>query len=219
MRARIIISLGLVLGVAALAAAPACSPYSPSLGTEPFLCGSGTPKCPDGYSCTGMNANMQATCVENSSGSPDAGSGTGSCSNDSALNNNSFATAFVTPVDSNGTKDSVTYMDLGICTAGDQQFFQFTVSPLMETFCAIVAYDSGSGNTPLQANLLNSSDIVNTAFAAGSAADTLQGYVANLSSGSWVIEIGTVGSAGTNNKYSLEIEVSTTGSTPACTAP
>jgi hypothetical protein len=212
MRARVISSV-VVTGFAAIVA---CSPYSPSLANEPFLCGSGTPRCPDGYSCTGMNANMQATCVENGSGTVDAG-GSGSCNNDSALNNNSFATAFVTPVDSNGTKDSVSYTGLGICTASDQQFFQFTVSPLMETFCAIVSY-GGAPGTPLQANLLNSSDIVNTAFAAGSAADTLQGYVANLSSGSWVIEIGAVGSAGTNN-YTLEIQVSTTGATPACTAP
>ena len=38
----------------------ACSPYSPNLGATPFLCGSGTPQCPDGYKCmSGSGSNLQ----------------------------------------------------------------------------------------------------------------------------------------------------------------
>jgi hypothetical protein len=209
----------LVAMLVAAAAAAACSPYSPTLTDEPFLCGSGSGsnECPDNYSCVTMGTDK--VCVKTSgSDMPDAG-GSGSCNNDSALNNNSFQTAFVTPVDGNGSHDSVMYTDLGICSNGDQQFYQLTVSPLMETFCAVVTYPAQG--SALQANLLNSSDITNTAFVAGSAADTLQGYVANLSSGTWVIEVGAAGpgsGSGTNN-YTLEIQVSTTGSTPACTVP
>jgi hypothetical protein len=188
------------VGVAALAAlAIACSPYSPSLSKEPFLCGSGG-ACPSGYSCTGVNANNQKTCVGGDSGSPDA-PGSGSCNNDNQLNNDSFATAFVTPID---MMPMITYTQLGICSAGVMQYYLVKVSPLMENFCAIVTYQSTGA--PLQANLLNATDIVQTAFAAGSAADTLQGYVANLSSGNWVIEVGAAGGSGTNN-YTLEIQV------------
>jgi hypothetical protein len=206
----------MLLGLVVLAAAAAaCSPYSPTLSDEPFLCGSGSGSnsCPEDYSCVTMGA--QKVCVKSSGGSdmPDGG-GSGSCNNDSALNNNSFQTAFVTPVDGNGSHLSVMYTDLGICTAGDQQFYQFTVSPVMETFCAIVTYTAQGA--PLQANLLNAADTTIPAFAAGSAADTLQGYVAALSSGTWVIEIGAAAGSGTNN-YTLEIQVGS--STPACTAP
>jgi hypothetical protein len=37
-----------VIGIGAFAS---CSPYDPTLGPEPFFCGSADPKCPDGYTC------------------------------------------------------------------------------------------------------------------------------------------------------------------------
>ncbi len=52
-----------VAGLAALAlAVGACSPFTPDLPPEPFLCGSGTPACPDGYSC--MQEGTQNVCVD-----------------------------------------------------------------------------------------------------------------------------------------------------------
>jgi hypothetical protein len=40
------------LGIfAATALAVACSSYDPQLPRQPFLCGSGEPRCPDGYTC------------------------------------------------------------------------------------------------------------------------------------------------------------------------
>ena len=45
---RVLRSLAFVIGIAAIAS---CSPYDPTLGAEPFFCGSADPKCPDGYMC------------------------------------------------------------------------------------------------------------------------------------------------------------------------
>jgi hypothetical protein len=62
-------------GLAALAPAPACSPYDPSLPTTPFVCGDEEPRCPDGYVCVGEPDGRKVCRAESASvdaGVPDA---------------------------------------------------------------------------------------------------------------------------------------------------
>ncbi len=63
----------LVFGSVAFAA---CSSYSPDLGSEPFLCGSAEPRCPDGYTC--VTTGPGAPICSDGSGSG-SGSGSGTC--------------------------------------------------------------------------------------------------------------------------------------------
>jgi hypothetical protein len=51
----------------------ACTPYDPTLGPEPFFCGSAEPKCPDGYACTQPAGSGSAVCARQ------APSGGGNC--------------------------------------------------------------------------------------------------------------------------------------------
>ena len=77
-----------------LLAAVACSPYDPTLGDDPFLCGTTEPKCPDGYECVDVPGTT-GNCVVNGGNpnNPDGGddsadSGPFVCNNDMAFEPN-----------------------------------------------------------------------------------------------------------------------------------
>jgi hypothetical protein len=209
-------ALASVVMVILLGAVGACSPYSPSLSKEPFLCGSAAPKCPDGYSCTGMTSNGEAACVENGASLIDAPGFM--CANDSQLgSNHTLAQAFQTPVDDQGQKNSVTYTGLAICPVGDLSFFEFTVTPTGEALLATITYTNEGA--PLQAQVLNSTGIALIPFNAGSGsnANTLTAYEASIPSGSYYIEVQAAsGSNSGENNFSMAINLCTSSSTPPC---
>lgn len=47
-----------------------CSPYDPSLPSQPFLCGDKPPRCPDGYTCVALPSGAM---VCSNDDAPDAG--------------------------------------------------------------------------------------------------------------------------------------------------
>ena len=76
-----------VLVFIGLAGLGACSSYSPSLGSAPFLCGSAAPMCPDGFSCQTEMGTGRMVCVAAAGGEiPDAKMG--NCADDHNLEPN-----------------------------------------------------------------------------------------------------------------------------------
>jgi hypothetical protein len=191
------------LGILALIVA--CSPYDPSLGSTPFLCGSAAPPCPDGFNCVDQGAAMVCESPAAPAGSG-SGSGSGfSCAPNGTLgSNNSVATAYQTPVDS--LRSSITYGVLSICPTGDQAFFAVDIVTTLPTLTATLAF-TPLGD-PLQLLLLNSAGAP-VAMGSGTGV-TLTASVANEPTGTVYVEVtgpATPGSAMGENNYDLNISV------------
>ncbi len=196
---RSIISILFVLGVTVpLAASQACSPYSPDLGSVPFLCGSADPKCPDGYTCqSGGSADV---CVGSGGTIPDAGHG--SCANDSNVEpNDTIQTAWMTPVG----VSPFTLAGLAICPAGDKDNYSINIPNEGTNIEVIVVYEAAGA--PLTVSILGGTG---TAIAMGSPVsgqtDTIRAYVASLPAGTYyaLVTGPTTGTVTTNN-YKMTI--------------
>ena len=143
-------SLGLVF--IAFAAASACSPYSPDLGTTPFLCNDAEPKCPESYTCQDGGGGRMV-CVLPGGVINDATTDASRCADDSNLEpNNDITHATQTPLDQQ--KKAIPYAGLAICPAGDKDTFAVTLSAANESIDATLTYDVGGA--VLQLSLLNS---------------------------------------------------------------
>jgi hypothetical protein len=191
-----------------LAAAAACSPYNPDLPDQPFLCGSGSPQCPDGYTC--MSGSAGSVCVSDDGNNPGGGTdggGNGNCADDSNLEpNDSLATAYVTPVDMGaGGFNTFNLAGLAICPAGDVDNYAFTISVDQENAVITMTYDTSG--SPLQMSIKTGTGS-GTAIINGAAVSGMPGVVkaspSNLPTGTYYVD---VFSSGTNN-YSLDIDVS-----------
>lgn len=183
-------------------AAGACSPYSPDLGAEPFLCGSGTPACPDGYTCTMGAGSGVCTKVGGSGIVVDAPSG--NCANDSALEpNDSITMAWQTPVD---TRKTFPLSQLAICPAGDKDTYAMAITVEGENIEVLIDYDTSGA--ALQGGILLSNG--NTAAAAmpitGSPGH-IRAYLAMAPVGEYYAQVfGPAQGASTNN-YNLTINI------------
>ena len=83
-------------------------------------CGSGTPACPDGYTCMADGSSGRMVCVTPTGQVPDA---INMCANDSNLEpNDTKDNAYATPVDG-VTRMTIPYAGLAICPAGDKDWF------------------------------------------------------------------------------------------------
>ena len=184
-------------------AAAACSPYSPDLGAAPFLCGSGTPACPDGYACT-MGTGTDGVCTKmGGSGIPVDGTPS-NCANDSSLEpNDSITMAWQTPVD---TRKTFPLSMLAICPDGDKDTYSMTISTEGENVEVLIDYDTTGA--ALQGGILLSNG--NTAAAAmpiSGSAGHIRAYLANASAGTYYAQVyGPAQGPGTNN-YNLTINV------------
>jgi hypothetical protein len=181
-----------------------CSPYDPSLGSSPFLCGSQSPPCPDGFNCVEQGVAMVCESPTDV-GSNGSGSNGFPCADDSAFgSNHSVATAYQTPVAN--LRASITYGVLSICPTGDQDFFAVDIPNEGETLTATLAFQPGGD--PLQLMLLNASGTVD-AMGSGTGL-TLQASVPAEPAGTVYVEVtgpATPGSAMGENNYDLMVSV------------
>jgi hypothetical protein len=132
----------------------ACSPYSPDLGTAPFVCGSGDPKCPDGYDCVPAGSSSTMVCLEAGGTVPDAGAG--QCADDSSLEpNNTIQTAHLfSTLPVGGLK----LAGLAICPAGDKDTYAVNATAAGQTLTAAITFDPNQA--VLNVNILNSTGTI-----------------------------------------------------------
>ena len=139
-----------------IALSAACSPYSPDLGTAPFVCGSGDPKCPDGYDCVPAGSSSTMVCLQANGTLPDAGSG--QCADDSSLEpNNTIQNAHLfSALPVGGLK----LAGLAICPAGDKDTYAIAPPPsgTTQTLTATITFDANQAI--LVVNILNPSGTV-----------------------------------------------------------
>jgi hypothetical protein len=179
----------------------ACSPYSPDLGKEPFLCGSGTPACPDDYTC--MTEGGQQVCVQNGGGSSTDGGGSGMCADDSEVEgpngNNTIATAYQVEVTTN-----FDFTGLAICPVGDLDFYEVNLATT-ESLDVTVIYATWGG--VLQASVQTPQGTIVQMLMPESGQDrTLHANVQNLNAGAWYVEVaGPTSGGNAENNYELKI--------------
>jgi hypothetical protein len=137
-----------------IALSAACSPYSPDLGSAPFVCGSGDPKCPDGYDCVPAGSSSTMVCLQANGTLPDAGSS--QCADDSSLEpNNTYQTAHMfQSLPTGGLK----LAGLAICPAGDKDTFGITPMVAGQTLQAAITFDANQAI--LNVNILNSTGTI-----------------------------------------------------------
>ncbi len=191
----------------------ACSPYSPNLGSEPFLCGSAAPQCPDGYTCKTTTTGQMVCMSQGGGGTVDSTPAGFQCADDSAIEgpmkDDTVATAYNTPVTS-GNRKSVSYAGLAICPATDKDFFRVDLNAATQNIEAIVTYDDPSkmGAGPLKMSIDNSSgaQLVNATLVSGMP-NTIRAYAANqpMNSSPYYIEV--EGDGVNENNYKLDINV------------
>jgi hypothetical protein len=149
-----------LLFLSSLAALGACSPYSPTLPEEPFLCGQTDPKCPDGYACMGMDSMNRPVCMSSDgSGTPPVdGHVSGfDCADDSqtegANRNDDISHAWQTPI--NMGFMTFPLAGLAICPSGDKDTYAVNVTTDGQNISAVVEYQADGA--ALAVTLLSSS--------------------------------------------------------------
>ncbi len=187
-------------------AVAACSPYSPNLGATPFLCGSGTPECPDGYTCkTGSGSAAQSVCVESTGGGKVDASLNGMCADDSAVemsgghtDNNTIANAYALPDLSTRTNCQFVLSALAICPLGDKDNYSIITMTDGKTLQVDITYESWGA--ALQGAIANSGGTPIKTLAPGTGADTITAAATNLPSGEYYVEVfGPATGNGINN--------------------
>ena len=199
--------LSTVLSVAfasGLAGLSACSPYSPDLGGQPFLCDSVEPTCPDGYSCEmETTGEMRMLCVVAGGAIVDSGTSGFQCADDSTLEkpdkNDTIATAYQTPVASQ--RMDITFAGLAICPEGDKDNYAVNITAANQNLEVIVTWEAG---LPISASILNS---VGTPIANGTSngPTSVKAYAANLPVGTYYTQ--AFAGATTKNNYKISIKV------------
>jgi hypothetical protein len=202
--------LGFVLFASSIAAFGACTPYDPSLGAAPFLCGASDPKCPDGYTCTGMDSQNRPTCVNGTGGGPTVDGQTSGfqCADDSDIEgpsrNDDVGHAWQTPINQSG-KLTFPLAGLAICPAGDKDTYAVNITQEGQNLTALVEYQADG--TALTVSILNSGG---TPIASGSPAgtDMVMATVNNLPTGSSPYYVQVAGSTATGeNNYKVTFTV------------
>ncbi|MGE5181025.1 MAG: hypothetical protein ACM31C_03140 [Acidobacteriota bacterium] len=197
----------LLASILSIVAFGACSPYSPSLPAEPFLCGSADPKCPDGYTCGGTSGSGMPVCVVKTTATVDGPDMSGMCANDSMVEgstrNDTVATAYAFP--SPLPQNPFVFTNLAICPMGDKDNYSLILMSTQE-IKADVAYDTWG--SPLQGAILNSGGTpIKTMTPLTGQTNTIEADAANLPAGMYYIQVfGPSSSPGINN-YKLTLTV------------
>jgi hypothetical protein len=199
--------------IALSVALAACTPYSPTLGGEPFLCGSAAPQCPDGYTCKMDSTGKMVCASQNGGATVDSAPAGFQCADDSAIegttHDDSVMTAYNTPVTSQGRKN-VSFAGLAICPATDKDFFRVDLNATTQNLEAIVTYDDPSkmGAGPLKMSIDNSSGVpLQAATLVTGSPNTIRAYIANLPMNSSPYYIEVEGDGTSENNYKLDINV------------
>lgn len=184
----------------------ACSPYSPDLGSAPYLCNAEDMSCPDGYSC--QPSATQMVCVSSEGLGPDAMQMTFPCANDSTFEggarNDTKETAYQSPVDSQ--RLDLTLAGLAICPEGDKDHYAVTVSS--KTFTdknnnleVVASWDSGAA---LSMSILNT---VGTSIGAATSngEKSIRACLPNMPVGTYYVAV--FGADSTKNNYRLAVKL------------
>lgn len=193
------------LGLIIAGVASACTPYSPELGTAPYLCAMAEPLCPDGYVCqtTSDPSPRDRVCVAKSGLAPDSGMSGFPCADDSTLEgsarNDTPMTAYQTPVDTQ--RQELSLAGLAVCPDGDKDHYAITLSSGNKALEVVVAWDSGQ---PISMSLLNAggTSIVNGTT---NGDKSLRACAPNLPAGTYYGVVFATGT--TKNNYRLTIKV------------
>ena len=182
----------------------ACNGYSPNLPAAPFLCGSGTPACPEGYNCMADGSNGRMVCVLPNMQVPDAPN---TCANDSNLEpNDSIAQAYQTPIDG-VMRTTIPYTGLAICPAGDKDTYAINLAA-QTSIEAVVTYDEGGA--PLQVTILSAAGSPLANGSPTGTQDQIRAYINMLNVGSYYVQVCGPASGGMlTNNYSLKINTGT----------
>jgi hypothetical protein len=192
-------------------AAAACSPYSPDLGNSPFFCnGSGTPLCPDGYTCQsasgGSGSGSDGLCIKAGGTLPVDANPIGNCADDSALEpNNTKDEAWETPIDTGRKNFPLT--NLAICPTGDKDNYSMVISTTGENIEVLVDFDTAGA--ALQGAILNSNGtaVANAMMISGSPGH-LRAYLANSPVGVYYAQVfGPADGSLTMNNYNMTINI------------
>lgn len=179
-----------------LLALGACDAYDEDLGSSPYLCGSGEPRCPSGYTCTENPTTGAEVCLR-------AGDTIGAveCADDSAYEPNETLTeAHETAVEADTT---VTQEGLAICPAGDRDVFSLVISGDDRHVELLMTYEANGA--VLGARLLNAGGIpIATAMEVDGQPRTVRAVAQNVPAGTYFVD---VSSATSVNNYSFTLDV------------
>ena len=185
--------------------------YSPTLGNEPFFCGSAAPQCPDGYTCK-MDTAGHMVCVSSNGGSATTDGMAGfQCADDSQVegpnHDDTIATAFQTPVAIN--RNSVSFAGLAICPASDKDFYRVDLTGT-QSITAVVTYDDptkpGAGPLKMSIDNMSGAALVSATLVTGMP-NTIQAVAMNLPMASSPYYIEVEGDGTNENNYKLDISV------------
>lgn len=188
--------------VAQLLAASAligCSPYDPDLGAQPFLCGDGDPRCPDGYVCV-ERVGSDNVCQRSADLADAGGDGNLLCSGDTLEPNETIDTPTVVPIPEAGETHMLSAV---ICPQTDVDIFRFSVDTTGKNVRIELSYDSQVGE--LAVDLLNSTGVsIRTGTPVNNDHDKLRADFLNLAQG---VYYGRVKGTGFLNNYDLAFTV------------
>lgn len=191
----------LLLG-ALIAVMSACDAYDTDLGPTPFLCGSGDPQCPTGYTCQDDPATGDKVCVA----SDNSLSNNFNCADDSDTEpNNMLAEATMTGLDATKT---YTQDNRAICPAGDKDTYAIMLSVANEDLDATLTFDAGGA--PLRAAFLNTGGVpIQAATGVSGQPTMLHAAVQNLPAGLYYFQVfSQLGGTISVNNYKFTITVS-----------
>jgi hypothetical protein len=174
-------------------------PYSPSLGTTPFLCGSDNPVCPRGYNCQPDEAGMMVCVEDGKSAIPDAPPV--NCHNDMAMEpNDTWQTAYATPLE--GSLKHIDYAGLSICPGTDVDTYKVDILTSGTAIDVVMIYEPGE---PLIVTLL---DVTGTKVADGGliSGTMLVLHYVNTVAGAYYVQVSSP--SGNENNYTLSITTS-----------
>lgn len=198
--------ISLFIAAAALAA---CNPYSPDLGTDPFLCSKTEHLCPEGYECDGDTD--ESICIAAApSDDVDATGGNFQCANDSSIEpNNDPGTAFVTPIPS---MTSYSLVGLSVCPVGDRDHYRFRIDTAGTNFEAQVTGVANRSSLSLQVLTATGTMVASGSSVSGSPQVVRIEVINRLAAENYVVLVQSADN--TENNYDLTMKICAT--TPPC---
>lgn len=180
----------------------ACTPYSPDLGSTPYLCGEAEPVCPEGFACQDDGTGRQV-CITTGGSVVDAAPVGFQCADDSLLEgagkNDTIQTAYATPVATQ--RNDISFAGLAICPEGDKDNYTINITAANSNLEVITSWDSGM---PVSVSILNGGGTsINNGTSNGE--NSLRAYAANLPVGTYYAQAYAAATA--KNNYRIAIKV------------
>ena len=188
----------------AVAAIAACNAYDPNLGNQPFRCGDGEERCPDGYRCVVFSPTQELCEEEDGGDDVDGGGGNFNCDDDSSIEpNNDLASATSTPIPTQATSFSL--VTLAICPADDIDVFRFGVDINGRNLRTDISFDATQTSLILEV-FNDSGTTIRTGMEVGGNAGLVRAEIPNMPPGEYFVSVKS--GTGLQNNYAVEIEIS-----------